>query len=198
MHVFRLVERVLARSHTLHPLGEGGILRYEIAPLPVPAIGPRGGELIRRGDPCVILHFDNPTLAALSAGEPNVRRLTWRLTRLCARDLDALAQLARQGVIPAEIQAIWAETLVYQALRRWGFATRLARPTIRTPFARLFMLAILAIYGRPRQLSHGGRALDHLRLGEAWIDINDLLERFPPREYATPAPHSGRHRRRPP
>ena len=188
MHVFRLVERVLERSHTLRPLAEGGILRYEIAPLPVPAIGPRGGELIRRGNLCVILHFDNPTLAALSAGEPNPRRLTWRLTRLCAGDLEVLARLARQGAIPPGIQVIWAETLVYQALRRWGFSTRLARSTIRTPFARLFMLAILAIYGRPRRLSQGGRALDHLRLGEAWTTIKELRERFPPPESATPAP----------
>jgi hypothetical protein len=179
MHVFRLVERVLARSHTLSPLSSGGILRYEIAPLPVPAIWPRGGELIRRGAQCVILHFDNPTLTALSADEPDVRRLTWRLTRLCGQDLEVLARLARQGVIPDGIQAIWAETLVYQALRRYGFATRFAMPSLRTPFARLFMLAMLAIHGRPRHLAKGGRALDHLRLGEAWISIEALMERFP-------------------
>ena len=198
MHVFRLAERILSWGHTVRPLGEGGILRYEISRLPVSLIGTRGAELLQRGDRCVILHFDNSTLATLSAGEPNLRRLTWRLARICGQDLEILAQLARQGAIPPGIQAIWAETLVYHALRRWGFATRLAQPTIRTPFARLFMLAILAIYGRPRQLSQGGRALDHLRLGEAWISIEELLERFPaparppaliePPESATPTP----------
>ncbi|MGH2345674.1 MAG: hypothetical protein ACRDG4_10645, partial [Chloroflexota bacterium] len=50
---------------------------------------------------------------------------------------------------------------------------------LRAPFARLFMLSMLAIYGRPRHLAQGGRALDHLRIGEAWLSIDDLLDRFP-------------------
>jgi hypothetical protein len=179
MHIFQLVERFLEWRRPARLAREGGITRFEIAPLPVRKIVLGDGAVVRRGELCVILHFDNPTLAALSAGEPSVRRLTWRLARIGGEDLEALAQLVRQGEIPAGIRAIWAETVFHQALPRFGFAVRPAEASLRAPFARLFMLSILAIYGRPRQLALGGRALDHLRIGEAWQSIEQFLERFP-------------------
>lgn len=179
MHIFRLVERILERMRPLRPVREGGIVRYEIVPLPARAIVLRDNEVVRRGEPCVGLHFANPTLAALSAHEPSIRFLTWRLARIGGQDLEALAQLVRQGAIPAGIRVIWAETVFYQALQRFGFTVRPAEPSLRAPFARLFMLSMLAIYGRPRPLAQGGRALDHLRIGEAWLSIDDLLDRFP-------------------
>lgn len=179
MHIFRLVERILERRRPTRLVREGGITRFEIAPLPVREIVLRDGAVVQRGELCVGLHFDNPTLAALTADEPSVRRLTWRLTRIGGEDLEALAQLIRQGTIPAGIRVIWTETVFYQALQRFGFTLRPAEPSLRAPFARLFMLAMLAIYGRPRPLAQGGRALDHLRLGEAWLSIDDLLARFP-------------------
>jgi YkoP-like protein len=181
MHIFRLVERILKWRRPLRPVRAGGILRFEIAPLPAREIVLRGDEVVRRGELSIILHFDNPTLAALSADEPSVRLLTWRLVRIAGQDFEALAQLVQQGDIPAGVRVIWAETVFYQVLRRFGFTLRPAEPSLRAPFARLFMLSLLAIYGRPRPLARGGRSLDHLRIGEAWLSIDDLLERFPSR-----------------
>jgi hypothetical protein len=188
MHIFRLVERILERIRPLRPVREGGILRFEIVPLPSRPIVLCGGEVVRHGEPCVSLHFDNCILAALSADDPDVRHLTWRLARIGVQDLGAIAQLVRQGDIPAGTRVIWAETIFYESLLRFGFAIRPAKPGLRAPFARLFLLTMLAIYGRPRHSSRGGRALDHLRLGEAWLPIDDLLARFPTHPADAPAP----------
>jgi hypothetical protein len=179
MHVFRLVERIMERTRPLRPVREGGILRFDIAPLPARDIVLRDGSVVRHGERCVILHFDNRMLAARSANEPSVRVLTWRLARMGGQDLEALARRIRQGDIPPGIRVIWAETVFYEALVRFGFTIRPAAPGLRAPFARLFMLAMLATYGRPRHLSQDGRTIDHLRLGEAWLLIDDLLDRFP-------------------
>lgn len=57
MHIFHLVERVMERNHPPRLVREGGILRYEIAPLPARKIVLRGDEVVRRGAACVILHM---------------------------------------------------------------------------------------------------------------------------------------------
>jgi len=180
MHAFRLAERILEHQHPPQSLRDGGIVRYEVLKLPGRALPLRGQPPVLRGDAVVGVHFDNRVLASLDAAEPNLHVLTWRLTRLGAEDLSVLAELARAGALPAETRAIWGETLLYRALRRLGFETRPTPRTFRTPFARLFFLGILKIYGRPGKLVDS-RLLAHLQLGEAWMSLDELQRRYPPR-----------------
>jgi hypothetical protein len=125
-------------------------------------------------------------LAALAEEATNVPALTWRLMRLGGGDLRALADLARSGALPEGVRAVWAETLLYKSLPRLGFHTRPAPRTLRTPFARLFMLCMIAMYGRPGQLRQS-RSLNHLELGEAWMSLDELVEHFPARKAKTTA-----------
>jgi hypothetical protein len=173
LHVFRLVERLLARGHDFHPLRPGGIVRYEIAPLPARALRLGGGVVVAPGELVVMLHFDNQAIAALSA--PGTQALTWQMVRAARLDLRALAALSQRGALPSAVRAVWAETLFYQSLARYGFATRPARRGVRAPFARLFMLTLLAIYGRD---GVAGVDPSQLPLGEAWTGLNELRRRF--------------------
>jgi hypothetical protein len=180
LHIFRLAEQLLESGHPPIPVREGGIVRYEILPLPARTIPLPGQPPIRRGEPVIGLHFDNRMLAELAATLPDTQQLTWRLIRSGSADLRRLADLARSGTFPDGVRVLWAETVIYRALRRYGFTTRAAPRTLRTPFARLFMLGMLATYGHPEHLPQG-RTLQHLQLGEAWMTLDDLLERYPPK-----------------
>lgn len=174
LNIFRLVERLLERGHTYHALYPGGIVRYEIAPLPARPLRLRDGTLIPRGERVVIVHFDNRAIAALD-GAGSTQALAWQLVRAGRDDMRALAALARQGALPVDVRAVWAETLFYLAPARYGFATRPARRGPRTVGARLFLLALLAIYGRD-----GAAGVDpgQLPLGEAWIGLDELQRCF--------------------
>lgn len=182
MRVFQVVERILARGHRSHTLQPGGIILYEIMPLPADRPLPLLGERpVQPGELVIALHFDNRFITALGGAHPERRRITWQMMRAGAAELQLLADRARAGVFPPGVRAAWGETLLYTALPRLGFSTRPARRVFRTPWARLYMLSIVAIYGRP---DAGTReyALERFGLGEAWIGLRTLRQRFPDRD----------------
>jgi hypothetical protein len=180
LHIFRLAERLLERGHHTHSLRPGGLVRYELLPLPRAALPLRGQAPVRRGEPVIALHFDNPTIARLAAATSGSHSQTWRMARIGSADLHALADLARNGAIPPGLRAVWAETIFYPALARYGFAVRPARRGLRTPFARLYLLTLIAMYGRPRAGAAAALRSRPLELGEAWMSLDDLRRRFPP------------------
>jgi hypothetical protein len=177
MHVFQFVERVLVRLHPSQPLRPGGIVLYEVLRYPGRSLPLPGRAAVRKGELVIGLHFDNQVLASLDAAEPSVSALTWRLNRIGAEDLRVLAQKVNDGAFPPGIRAVWGETLIYRALRRLGFTIRPSSPSLRTSFARLFLLSMLATYGRPGQLD-SERGLAQLRLGDAWMSVDELRRRF--------------------
>jgi hypothetical protein len=178
MRVFLLVERLLLRRHRIMPVRQNGALRYEVAPYPGRPFALGNGTEVQRGETAILLHWDNHALAALQANADGVHALTWQLAKLAIVDLQCLADMIRDGAIPAGVRAIWTETVHYQMLPRYGFTIRPAARDLRTPWARLFMLCMLAIYSRPGQLDDA-RVLRRLQLGDAWIGVSDLLARYP-------------------
>jgi len=180
MRVFLLVERLLLRRHRLVPVRQNGALRYEVAPYPGKPFALGNGTEVQRGETAILLHWDNHALAALQTNADGVHALTWQLAKLAIVDLQYLADMFRDGAIPAGVRAIWTETVHYQMLPRYGFMIRPAARSLRTPWARLFMLCMLAIYSRPGQLDDA-RVLRRLQLGDAWIGVSDLLARYPAR-----------------
>jgi hypothetical protein len=162
------------------------MIRFEVAPLPRPDLPLPDQTAIRRGEPVIILHFDNRVVGAISeraAGDKEVALKTLAETRA---DLRALAARVERDEFGPGVRAIWAETLIYPAMARLGFGARASPPTLRTAAARLYMLALMAIH-RADGLDHllYGRS-SHYRLGEAWMGVDELLRRYSP---ANPAEH---------
>jgi hypothetical protein len=178
LHIFGLVERLMEIGHTIRPLRAGGILRYEIARLPARTLPLADGTRVKRGQRVIVIHFDNRSIAAIAREVRGMHALTWRLVHEADGDLRELAALARSGALPPDVRAAWAEGLFARALARYGFRTRPAARTPRTPFARLFLLALLAIYAREGLGRLESTRLRHLRLEEAWIGLDALQGRF--------------------
>jgi hypothetical protein len=184
LRVFRLVEDILHWGHALHSLQAGGVLRYEVAPAlhTLPLVGEPS---IRRGARVIRLHFNNEALARLGAQSSGSHAVLWKFTRGVVADLNELADLVAQGMIPADVQGAYGESLFYHAFERYGFTTRPTPRTLRTPFARLFLVAILAIYGQ-HDVAHVSRAQPtRLHVGEAWMSTQTLLRWYGAQARAT-------------
>jgi hypothetical protein len=177
LHIFRLEEWLAERGHRILPLS-GGLLRYEVGPLPRGSLPLPGGEVVKQGDPVVILHFVNHAVGLLPMKADNRGQVAWQLYRGTEEAFTDLARLAEAHLLPAGVRVVWAETLVYTTLKRMGFSTRPSPRTIRTPFARLYFLGLVGIYslGGVEQLKT--MRLDHIKLGEAWISLDELQRRF--------------------
>jgi hypothetical protein len=179
LYIFRLAEWIMDRLHPTVLLRPDGIVRYEIMPLPRGALPLAGQPPVRRGERVIGLHFDNRAIARMARTTPDNARLAWAMGRAANADLRVLADLVRRGGIPPDVRALWAETIYYPALTRYGFTTRPAPDTLRTPFARLFMLSLIAMYGRPQMGMAAARRRRPLELGDAWMSLDGLLRRFP-------------------
>jgi hypothetical protein len=178
LRVFHLVDLILERLHPMHHVRPGGVLRYEIIALPGRSLPLSGQPAIRHKERVIGLHFDSRAIAALNAATPSSQAMTWQLARESVKDLRALADLTRTDLFPADVRAVWAESVLYRAFARYGFAVRPAPPTLRTPFARLFLLTLMAMYGRTTPDRLGREYQLRLDLGEAWMDLDELRRRF--------------------
>jgi hypothetical protein len=187
LRIFSLAERVAAWRRGLRPMRPGGMLRYEIAPLPGRAFPLSGQPAVRHGERVVILHFDSRTFLAQALAVPGTQTRTWRLNRMAIEDLRALAAMARDGAFPHDVRAAWGETIIYKDMARWGFATRPARYTWRSAFIRLFQLGLVSIYSHDR-LAHRDKTYQRLRLGEVWIGLDELQRRYLGRQRTDAAP----------
>ena len=182
MRLFAWIEKILLWGHHVAPLQPDGIIRYEVGPYPGRPLARTDGTVLRHGETAILLHWNNRVLASLEADSAaDVQALTWQLAKRGARDLQRLADMVRDGTIPAGARTVWAETVHYHMLPRYGFTSRPAPRSFRTPWARLFMLCMLSIYSRPGQLDDL-RARERLRLGEGWMSVDDLLRRYPARD----------------
>ncbi|HKO25358.1 MAG TPA: hypothetical protein VJY65_11560 [Chloroflexota bacterium] len=177
LRIFSLAERAAAWRRGLRPIRPGGMLRYEIAPLPGGAFPLSGQPAVRHGERVVILHFDSRTFLAQAMAVPGTQTRTWRLSRIAIEDLRALAAMARDGAFPQDVRAAWGETIMYRTMARFGFATRPAPYTWRSAFIRLFQLGLVSIYSRD-ELAHRDETYQRLRLGEVWVGLDELQQRY--------------------
>jgi hypothetical protein len=178
LRLFPLIERLLSRGHDIRHIRPGGMIRYEAAPLPRGSLPLPGGGIVRKGDRAIILHFDNTVMTALSRRVASERALTRMVLEETRADLRALARLIERGEAPTETRVVWAETLIYPAMGRLGFRVRAAAPGLRTWGARLYLLAIMAVY-RADGLDRLRRGRStHYQVGEAWIAVEDLLRLY--------------------
>jgi hypothetical protein len=187
LRIFSLAERAAAWRRGLRPMRPGGMLRYEIAPLPGRAFPLCGQPAVRHGERVVILHFDSRTFLSQAMAVPGTQTRTWRLSRIAIEDLRALAAMARDGAFPQDVRAAWGETIMYRTMARFGFATCPAPYTWRSAFLRLFQLGLVSIYSRD-ELAHRDKTYQRLRLGEVWIGLDLLQRRYLGRQLTDAAP----------
>jgi hypothetical protein len=180
LRVFALAERFLEPRYVAPSVQAGGVLSYEIGRLP-PGTRPLPLDPpVNVGDPIIRLHFNNRALARIAEANAAPRHLAWEVSRRTVQDLIALAGMVKSGDFPHASRAVWAETVVYRAMTRLGFETRESKSSLRRPFARLYILALMAIYGPPGLIDRDLERLRHYQLGEAWMDLRCLVERYLP------------------
>jgi hypothetical protein len=175
LRVFPPIQRRLEHGHDIRCLRSDGYVRYEVSRFPGWPLPLADGTTVSAGDPVIIIHFDNHVLAEQARTLPTRQALAWWMYRTGEQDFKSLARLAHDGTVPAEIRAVWGETILHTALARMGFHNRHAPRSLRTPFARLYQLALRAIYGRPG--FDGAQARHHYH-GEAWLSIEEFKDRF--------------------
>jgi hypothetical protein len=177
LRIFHLAERLEDHRRWVRPLRPGGMLGYEIGPLPGRGFPLPGQPDVRHGERVVIIHFDNRTILSHAATVASTEELAWKMSRIAIKDLTALAVMARDGALPDDVRAAWAETIRYRSMARFGFTTRPAPYSWRSAFIRVFQLGLLWIYSRDEsaQLDESHR---RLRLGENWIGLDALQRRY--------------------
>jgi hypothetical protein len=178
--IFLFAERLATLGHHKRALSAGGVLSYEIEPFSGRPLPLGAGQQLRPGEPVAILHWQNRHgLARLAEPAAGRHANSFRLAALARADLRSLADMARCGALSPDVRAVWAETILYPLLALYGFHTRSAAPGVRTRLLRIYFLGLLASYGLAG-LAHarGGRP-GHYELGEAWLSVDDLCERFP-------------------
>lgn len=189
LRVFLLAERIEHRRHPLHAIQPGGYVRYEIGRLPRGSLPLPSQPPVRAGERVLMLHFDNPTIVDLTSRARGSRSSvgpgshargagpSWRLLRDGRAELATLAEMVRQGAFPPDVRAAWAETIFASGIARLGFTAREQPPGLRTTLARLYYLGLIAIHGDgPVGLRE--RRLRHMRLGELWMGLDELQQRF--------------------
>jgi hypothetical protein len=175
LRIFPVVERLLQKGHDIRLISKGGYARYEISRFQGQTLALSDGSNVEPRDLVVIVHFDNRVLAGKVHELRTKRALAWWMYRTAEEDFTALADLARAGAIPQGVRAVWSETTLHPALARMGFHRRPVARSLRAPFARLYFLALQAVYGPPGLT--GAQALHH-DLGEVWLSMDELKHRF--------------------
>lgn len=176
LRIIQFTDRVEERFRDIRRLRPDGVVRYDIARLPCADLPVPGQPPVRRRERVVALHWDNQVIAGLVTDEHATQALTWQLARVVVKDFKALADLARAGALPPDVRVAWVETVIYPVLDRFGFATRPAPRSLRRPFIRLYQISMIAIYGRDGLVRL--QDSDNLRLGDAWISLDELMRRY--------------------
>lgn len=151
-----------------HGLLATHVRRYRGEPITLP-----DGTTITRGMWVADLHFRNrELLAATRAATP------WRLLRMIAEDMRALAACAEQPGELARAQALVGVTLMGRAAPRLGFTIHERPVTIYSRFERFFMEGLMAIYNPEglRRLERGTTYASYPE--EVWMSRAELLRRY--------------------
>jgi MFS family permease len=142
--------------------------RYHGKPVTLP-----DGTRVARGDPIVELHFRNDRLPKIVA-----RSSTWRLARMLAEDLQALARWSSRLDRDDAPRAVFGVTVLGRAAPRLGFFVRPRPRGVYTWLEGLFMTGLLALYhpegtGRLRRGTTYGSAP-----AEVWMSREELIRRY--------------------
>ncbi|HEU0026396.1 MAG TPA: MFS transporter [Ktedonobacterales bacterium] len=161
------------KAATLVPGAPNGLLRtrlkrYDGQPITLP-----DGTRIEHGTWIAELHFNNRQMSAATrtAGP-------WRLTRMIAEDMRALAHWIERPGEMARARALQGVTLIGRAAPRLGFTLRERPRTIHNRLERFYMQGLMALYTPEgvRRLQRGGTYATYPV--EVWMSRGELLRRY--------------------
>ena len=131
------------------------------------------GTAIRKNDPIIEVHFNNPMLLQLPSDVS-----AWTLLQMLAQDLRALVQWMQQPDSPIDACALFGVSLLSRGTRRLGFTLRPRPKNLLTWFDRFFMNGLLVLYNDKGV----GRLLRGTTYGsypqELWMSRETLLKRY--------------------
>ncbi len=159
---------VTAIPHAPHGLLAVHLGRYRGRPITLP-----DGERIARGARIAVLHFNNRRLSEAARTVD-----AWRLPRMVAEDLGALAAWAEEPGGLKQARAIMGLTLIGRAAPRLGFTVRERPVTLTARMDRFFMEGLMAMYNPDgvRRLMRGTTFASYPV--EVWMSRGELLRRY--------------------
>lgn len=131
------------------------------------------GTQVVRGDWVINLHFDNHRLSdAARTVSP------WRLARMIAEDMAALARWVAASGEMAQARALVGVSLMGRAAPRLGFTLRERPVTLHARLERFFMQGLMALYNPAGvgRLAHGTTYAGYPV--EVWMSRAELLRRY--------------------
>ncbi|MCC6179359.1 MAG: hypothetical protein IT305_28970 [Chloroflexi bacterium] len=149
------------------------ILLYSVAAYDGEPRTLRDGTVVQRGDPIVMLHFDNRALLRRSTSQ---EWPPWSAVRYAGDDLDELARLSRDGELGGAV-ALHGVTYLAAAGRRLRFEVVPLPRTWGVRFLHYYLVGLAAVYH-----PHGWQGVQYLREKgwpiELWLSTGALQQRL--------------------
>lgn len=144
------------------------LMRYRGQPVTLP-----DGTQVPRGAWIAALHLNNHRVSAIAR-----EASTWRLARMVAEDLGALARWAENPGEMARPVAFMGVTLLGRVGPRLGFTVRELPVTIHARLERFFMEGLMAMYN-PEGVSRLKQGTTYSAYPvEIWMSRGELLRRY--------------------
>ncbi len=131
----------------------------------------KDGTKLRKGDPLIMLHFNNPYIARLIATD---QFSSWRALRMAGQDIHTLADRVVRGDLQ-QARALYGVTLFAATGTRLGMETHPLPHTFHVKLVRYFMIGMIALY-HPKGWRHAAKTGEHLWPGELWIGLETMKQ----------------------
>lgn len=164
-------ERLLTAVQRIHPVREGGVLRYAVSRHPGPWVRLGDGGRVGPGAVILELHLDNRQFARLTAAGAK----PLQLVRLVRQDLRALTRLIEGGAL-GPVAALHGITFMAPAGPVLGFESGELPHTLHLRLDRFFMAGLVLLYnpGGWGSVAHHAPRWP----GEIWMGAGDLRRRY--------------------
>ncbi len=131
------------------------------------------GTRLRKGDPILVLHFNNPYITRMIAAD---QFSPWKVLRLAAQDIHLLEDRVIRGDL-RQVRAMYGITLFAETGSRLGMETHLVPHTFHAKLVRYFMIGMIALY-HPNGWKHAAKTGENLWPNEVWIGLETMKQQI--------------------
>lgn len=145
------------------------------------------GTELRKGDPIILLHYNNVYITSLIAKD---QFSPWKGLRMAGLDINWLEERVVRGDL-GHVRAMYGITLFVATGPRLGMETNLMPHTFHARLVRYFMIGMIALY-HPKGWKHAAKTGADLWPAEVWIGLETMKQKIAKldakKQKATPEP----------